>query len=706
MDADKDNHFSEEERKLLDLLPKKFEHDVGEVAEALGVSSEEIIVTAASLSKKGYRIGYDAARNTLRLIAEEESTDIEYPDVGKALNRFCIGFISETRIGSKQEQIRLLKGVYKEFERIGVDFIVMVGNLTVGKPDSRSSLTSTRQDTFLFSAQEQRDFVIKHFPTAGKKIKTYIIAGRRDLTFRGKKAYSIIQDICQRRPDFVYWGDKTRTFEVKGLRITVANPYDDNGPHGKTYGVQQIADSLDDPHPNVLLVAGMHRYGFAPDYWNDGRGYVCLVPSLHSQMARQSNKRAPVRPDVGFGVLDIDFNELDPTGMPKIQYTGYNLNPYADCSGSEHFEPYPEYTQDDLEANGNKIIRWLHDASEFGITMGEISRRLKKNKKAVELEMANLQKRGYPIKTPPDTKRFVLQRKIRSEFPAKDFHIEREVSSGSLSDTHLTSTHQQVKLLRRAYGHFSERGISYVFHSGDLSEGSPSSGYRGHGRDVVGSNPDELLDYVSYAYPELKLTGETKTGDKNKRGKTFAIGGNHDAWYITSGGLDFVMALSRVRRNIIYLGSESGAVIIDGIFYYLNHPRGAAGDTLSRKLETHIRRARNRMSKGKEYPRVMLLGNWHRAFAMFDRDILGFLVPCMKYEDTFHTTLALVPQLGYWIINVGLDENENIIKFNPEYFGFLEQDIDREDYKDIYKWHLRKRRNSGAHNKDFRIVPL
>lgn len=688
-------YVSEEERlKLLNLLPRQLEHDVSKLAEEFGVSSEEILHIARSLSEHGYQIRCNREKNTIFLMGEGENGSIKYPDIKDVLDHFKIGFISETRVGSKQEQIRLLKGLYEWFATIGVAFVVLLGNVVVGKPDSGSSRTPIRQDVFLFGAEEQRDFIVEHFPIVGKKIKTYIIAGRRDLSWRGKKAYSIIQDICSRRPDLVYWGDQTRMFEVRGIKIIVKNPYDDNGPHGKTYGVQQIADSLDDPHPDVLVVAGMHRYSLIPDYWNDGFGYVCMVPSMHSQMMRQSNKPAPVRPDIGAAILDIDFNKLDSYGNPKVLYTGYNLNPYADYSQSEHFEPYPVYDSSNLSSEESRVLRLVHSASEFGVTVGEISRRIVKmsSKKASDI-VEKLIISGHPLTILADRKTVVVAKKIRKNFPAIKFNIAREVKVGVVSDTHLTSTHQQVKLLERSYEVFSENGVEVVLHGGDWSEGAPSAGYRGHMKDVAGTNINKLRDYVVDRYP--RLTVMRKDGSVEE-GKTVGIAGNHDDWIQAAGGLDFVQAIADKRNDIEYLGSEYGSVVIGGVYYYLLHPRGGSGDTLSRKLEMHIRRARNRASKGKGNPRVFILGNWHQAIAFFDRDVLGFLAPCMKSEDDFHATLGLVPKIGFWIINLGLDEKNNIVSFTPEYFGFREDELDSADYTDFHKWEIEQAEKRGA----------
>lgn len=675
------DNFSEQESKLLDLLPKKDEHDVGDLSEALGVSSEEIIRIAASLEGGGYRITYDGARNVIRLVGENENGEIKYPDIGKVLNHFKVAFITDTRMGAKQEQMSLLNGVYRLFARLGVSFVVHAGNVVVGKPDSGKPLNSISHDTFLRSSEEQRDFVLKHFPRLGKKIKTYMVAGRRDLTFRGRQAYSIIQDICRRRKDLVYWGDKERTFEVRGLKFKVINPYDDNGPMGKSYGVQQIAKSIDNPdnpHPDILVVAGMHRFGLIPDYWNDGRGDVYFIASMHAQMARQRNKRAPVRPDIGVLILDIDFNEIDDKGRPKIIPTGYNLNPYADYSETEHLEPYPESPDGDLSPDESKILERIHE-SEFGVTIGALSRHLKSNRKKIEKSIKHLKELGHPIEVPEDIKRVIIKRVLREKFPTTEIEIVREVEFGDLSDTHLTSTHQQIGLLRRTYVTFGERSIKVVFHAGDVSDGPPSSGYRGHGRDVVLGNSDDILDYMVSKYPRVGISGERSPST------THMIGGNHDAWWITAGGLDVIKAFASRRRDIKYLGSEYGSVVIDGMYHYLLHPRGGAGDTISQKIEKFMDRARNLRSKGRGYPRVFSLGNWHRAFVMFDQDILGFLVPCLKSEDSFHTTLALVPKLGFWITKVGLDKAENIISFSPEYFGFTEEDIDPGDYEDIHK---------------------
>ena len=683
--------LSSDESKLLGLLSKHSEPEVSFLAKSLDVSSEDVIILGDSLSKKGYKIAYDKPNETIRLLTEAEEFGTTHIDISEALDHFRIGVIAETRIGSIQQQMCLLRGVYENiFKQLGTTFNVVVGNLLVGKPDKGSARASVRQDVYLRTPNEQRNFVVEQFPTSGKGVKTYIISGRCDLTFN-EKGYSIIQDICQRRDDFVYCGDQGHIFDIKGTEVMAMNPYQDNGPDGKSYGPEKIARSLY-KHPDILLVAGMHRAGLAPDYWNDGKGDLVMIPSMHTQMARQRNKQAPVHPDIGVCVIDIDLKQKDKNGRPKVSYRFINLNPYADYSQTEHLEPYPSFNKKELSSDEKEILKWLNNASSFGLSIGEMSRKRRQlSRQRIEEAISRLKELGYPIDLPGDKKRVYLQQSRRTNFSSAQFPRPEKTSALLVSDSHLTSKHQQVGILHKAYKIASERGIRHAFNGGDVHDGPAFGGYKGHDKDVTTPDPWEQLDYARDRYPHLEVNGECSCGEGCGCGKTYMIDGNHDGWQQQ---FDFVKELCDKRDDLEFLGSQYGHRIVEGVYYYVIHPRGGSGDSLSRKLEKHINQIRNRTSKGKGYPRVAILGNWHISFAMFDRDILGFLVPCMKDEDEFHATLALVPKIGFWLSHIEVDENGNIFSFTPEYFGFSEDEIDPIDYLDFHKWLIMRAQSS------------
>ena len=109
-----------------------------------------------------------------------------------------------------------------------------------------------------------------------------------------------------------------------------------------------------------------------------------------------------------------------------------------------------------------------------------------------------------------------------------------------ISDTHLCNKADRLDILNYIYDKADSRGIKHVLHVGDLTDGiytnrpQQNSELRVYGFD-------EHLDYVVEKYP--------KADDIT----TYFVGGNHMATYFKNGGSDLGKAVSRERKDLVYL---------------------------------------------------------------------------------------------------------------------------------------------------------
>ncbi len=672
----------EKARQLLIFL-KKEKNSINELSKALDLSSQAVRDLAEDLSTKGYDIrvgrnGKDQKRvsrgedQILTLVRSGEDVFQDALPISVVNKKYKIGLISEIRMGAKQSQISLLHWIYKEvFEREGVDFAVVAGGLVVGK-----TTPTLAPDVIKSDPNELVAYVVNHFPKSNK-FKTYVVSGRSELSWKDKDGFDIATAICEKREDLFKAGDLERTFDVKGVRVKVMSPFDDNAPQGVSYGPQKIADNLrDDPMPQILVIGGIHRRSRIP-----GRNGMCVetVPSLHTQMRRQARKG--VAPRVGYTILELKFNSdwsFDPAAGLRASLNSLDayVNP-QDCYGVDFS------LADKLDDVSKKVLQWF--AREPILSEGELSRRLGQSKESVRKVIAALSACGYNIPFKSDTKRYEFEMKEKEKFLPSPMKYEEvyqfKTKEAEVSDTHLGSKHDLPEVFQRAYKDAAELGVRRVFNPGDVTDGPGSTGYRGHQNDVKFAGLDDLEDYAVSKWPRVRIKVDPNRPIMvtklvyNEEGKftyqeelikegevwlqTDAIDGNHDEWTYRQNGHSIVRALAaRLPEHIRYLGLLQGAAAVDGIYHRVIHPRGGGGYTLSFRLEKHMAAVRQRGETN--LPTVVYLGHWHTAYLLFDQR-LGMVVPCIKDEDEFHVVLALLPFVGMFVTEVYTNQKGDVM---------------------------------------------
>ena len=68
--------------------------------------------------------------------------------------------ISDTRIGSKSQQLSILNDIYQKASELGYNTVIHCGNITEGLYSSRNELSDS---TFLDDSQIQVDYIVNNF---------------------------------------------------------------------------------------------------------------------------------------------------------------------------------------------------------------------------------------------------------------------------------------------------------------------------------------------------------------------------------------------------------------------------------------------------------------------------------------------------------------------------------------------------------------
>lgn len=689
------NGISKNAEALLKKL-KEEDQSFSKLSELLNVSKDHIADLAEGLSKVGYNVeAYTQNGEDYLRLARAEKTDLEAVTISASNRKIKIGFIAEPRIGTYQAQMSMLHWIYKEiFEREGVDLVILAGGTTIGKPTP-----TLLPDIFKGDPKNPNvltDYVTRHFPKS-KNFKTYIISNKRELASTTKDGANFIQIIAEGREDIAYVGDLARTFNIRGVRIKVISPWDDNSPKGASYGLQKIVDNIADPEPpHIIVVGGMHKRSELPDYGEHG-ALIYSVPSLHAQMRRQQGRG--VRPRVGCLILELEFNKDWSFDMSKgLKADWRNLDKYVvkdDC-----FVGMEDMNVTGLKNGARKVLEWF--ITEHAIREGELSRRLNKSKEYVRGLIAELEKKlNVAIPFAGASKSYEFPKIEKTRFKALNLD-PKEVfqfltKEGGLACTHLGSEHEMPEAVKLAYQDAAALGVRRMNHAGDVTEGPGASGYRGHQNDVKFPDTDSLEDHAFAKWPRIKMKIDPKRPilqtkmERDAEGRpvykellvkdgevwlqTDIIDGNHDCWAKQAIGHRPVRALAASMPDLLrYLGpsdgkiSMDGAVTFEGVYNRLTHGDGGLGYTISMKLQKHIS-SHKRRGAGKDKPTVLWFGNWHVGYLLFE-DELGVLLPCFKSEDEFHLRKDLVSWVGLYVVELYADGKGNLTRVCSNYLNY------------------------------------
>ncbi len=634
-----------------------------ELAKILDKSELGIIELLAELKDKSFDIFHDRTSKIVKSVqsikqSEEEKEPLNISSSLSVKKGYRFAVISDTRLGHRNQQLKLLTTAYKFFDKIGVNFALHAGNLVAGEQPKKH-----KEENFLQSKEEQLEYVVEHYPKS-KNFKTNIIAGQTDLSFKETgETGNIVRMICKKREDLIYRGDELATFIIgQTFRVELIHPSTDNVPYAKTYGLQRILeqiiatiDSLEEQRqdtPNIVFAGGYHTPGRLPAYGiiDDG----CLLPSFITKTPRQ--KRKGITPTVGFWIIDITFDEKtgQATNMKPALYDWTHYAVKDDYLNDTDTRAFNDYTKDE-----KSVLEILAEGAQ---SVGELSRRLNRNKDTVKKIISKLiDSRGLAINIPTDTKQVTWNRSIKSHFSSLDDEIMKnmfvkKIKVAVVSDTHLCSKDQQITMLRKAYEIGDEEKVDVFLHAGDLSDGAGAVGYRSHNKDVFIDGYTDQLNYMIKEYPT------SKTGKK-----TLAIPGNHDWWDYESFGGDIVKELCDRRPDLEYKGYPKANVDLNGFKIQIFHPGGGSSQALSYGMQRHILSQRRNKEERVD---SIFFGNWHKALFLLYAGVHAFLCPSMKGQDEFHKKLSLPNARGMWIVEYTKNSAGRVTKIVPDYRDF------------------------------------
>lgn len=132
-------------------------------------------------------------------------------------NVIRFGLVSDTRFGSKYQQLSLLNEFYNNASNFEADMIIHLGDISEGIYSGKNSIYN--DSLFLHGIEEQANYIIKSYPHVSG-ITTYFLTGEHDLTHMNKKnPRDIGKIISDGREDMIYLGPNQCNMEINNIKV-------------------------------------------------------------------------------------------------------------------------------------------------------------------------------------------------------------------------------------------------------------------------------------------------------------------------------------------------------------------------------------------------------------------------------------------------------------------------------------------------------
>lgn len=263
--------------------------------------------------------------------------------------------------------------------------------------------------------------------------------------------------------------------------------------------------------------------------------------------------------------------------------------------------------------------------------------------------LEEINRRGY----------LTIKKDIKQDQIYKFPDLDETITIGVVSDTHLCSMYQQLTHLEHFYEECAKRGITKVFHAGDVIEGNGRQ-YRGQLYEMFLQGTSNKVNYAVDHYPEVEdIT-------------TYLIGGSHDYCFWRDDGYDVLDAVTSKRKDIEYLGMFGAFLDIGGIKIYLNHGSGGVAYARSYKLQKIIQEL-----APEQKPHILLLGHYHTpCYLPMYRNVESFQLGCFQAQTPYMKTKGLFPAVQgmFLTIKQNADGLEGIILETMHYYKPIKND--------------------------------
>jgi UDP-2,3-diacylglucosamine pyrophosphatase LpxH len=218
-----------------------------------------------------------------------------------------------------------------------------------------------------------------------------------------------------------------------------------------------------------------------------------------------------------------------------------------------------------------------------------------------------------------------------------------------ISDSHMGSIYELVDYLVFVYKEAKKRGITEVYHIGDISDG------------YYTNRPEQIYSLKCIGF-DAQVDNIIANYPKEEGITTYFILGNHDETHIRNGGANLGIAVSRDRSDMKYLGIGSARVMLTpNCSMDLLHPLDGSSYALSYSGQKYMDAL-----TGGDKPNILVVGHHHKAMYMFYRNIHYYEVPSTCLQSSWEKRKRINNTAGAWILNIEVDSQGTVTSITNE----------------------------------------
>lgn len=239
----------------------------------------------------------------------------------------------------------------------------------------------------------------------------------------------------------------------------------------------------------------------------------------------------------------------------------------------------------------------------------------------------------------------------RTDFPKFNFKGTK-FKIGVLSDTHIGSVYFHEEWLKAAFKQFNEEKCDFIVHCGDVTEGLSNRPGHVYECDHIGFDHQK-----SYSVDLFKKYNTRKI-------KMFMVDGNHDRWYIKSGGGIIVKDICKELSFAEFLGHDVGTINANGVDIDVWHGEDGSSYATSYRLQKIIE-----AYTGGYKPHILIAGHVHKYCYIFERHVHAVSAGAMCGQSSFMRGKRLANHAGFNILEVHINDL-GVSRFKPEWLPF------------------------------------
>lgn len=212
-----------------------------------------------------------------------------------------IAIVSDTHLGSTEQQVTHLRDFYRYADARGVSAYIHAGDLTDGSPKMHLDAALHH---FAVGFDAQMKYAIEAYPKSANG-PTYLVDGNHD-TYRAEGG-SFGVHFARARSDIQYLGWHSAFVDVGPCRIFVAHGAKGGLSYARSYKIQKLLEQMDQrerSETDIALYGHWHVAAHLPGYQSVD---AFLVPCFQRQT--RFLKNLGVQPVIGGLVLEIEFGQ-------------------------------------------------------------------------------------------------------------------------------------------------------------------------------------------------------------------------------------------------------------------------------------------------------------------------------------------------------------------------------------------------------------